>query len=375
MNTAATDSKAFISENFTQFFHYLKSHDYPVNPGNFLDAMRAIESLGLNNPTTLKNGLKACLCQTKPQWDKFDGLFYLYWFGHNNEDTRSVDEPQTQTAQTTNRLVGLAGTTNDSAINNALLGAGDYTALSLADFRFMFNPEEKKHIEFLVQELAVKCRRQQSRRYFVSPNGKRLSLSKTIRKSMRYEGTAFELIRLKKRKKLPGFVLLLDISQSMDIYARLFLRFTRQLLSQFEQSHAFAFNIELIDLGEGFYNLAESDIEHTINTASSGWVGGTRIASSLCTFESQFANKVLKPNTKVVVFSDGFDTDKPAKLELITRKIAGQCREIIWVNPLLGRLPADHMDKRMDAIKPWLAHYISAHNLESLRNFQQVLIR
>ena len=375
MNTDVTNYNTLISDNFTRFFHYLKSHDYPVNPGNVLDAMRAIESLGLNNPTTLKNGLKACLCQTKTQWNKFDALFYLYWFSHNNEDNRNVEEPQTQIAQTTNRLVGLAGTTNDSAINNAMLGAGDYTALSLADFRFMFNPEEKKHIEFLVQELAAKCRRQQSRRYFVSPNGKRLSLSKTIRKSMRYEGTAFELIRLRKRKKLPGFVLLLDISQSMDIYARLFLRFTRQLLSQFEQSHAFAFNIELIDLGKGFYNLTESDVEQTINTASSGWVGGTRIASSLSTFESQFASKVLKPNTKVVVFSDGFDTDKPAKLELITRKIAGQCREIIWVNPLLGRLPSNHTDKRMDAIKPWLSHYISAHNLESLRNFQQVLIR
>jgi len=127
-------------------------------------------------------------------------------------------------------------------------------------------------------------------------------------------------------------------------------------------------------MGKGFYTLEESDFEHTINTASQGWVGGTRIAKSFETFNDSYLNNVVRSQTTILVFSDGCDTDKPDVLAKQVSIMSRRARRVIWVNPLLGRFPDGHPDPRMEPSLPYLSEYLSAHNLPSLLKLQQVLL-
>ncbi len=340
--------------------------------------MKVAATNTLHDRYLFKDGLKACFCKTPDQWKNFDKLFHAYWWEHFSYDDNESGQDKPGTVGESGhqqRMVGLAGTSSEKQLEVNVYGSGDYNALSLADFRFVFNPHEKKLIDQYVDELGQRCRRRFIKKTRLSSTGTRVALHQSIKQSLRYQGSVFQLRYHVKQKKLPSFVLLLDISQSMDVYARLFLRFTRKLLAVFESSHAFAFNIELIDLGKGFHSLEESDFEHTINTASQGWVGGTRIAKSFETFNDNQLGLLVKSHTTILVFSDGCDTDTPDVLAEQVSRMSRRARRVVWVNPLLGRFPDGHPDKRMEPVLPYVSDYLSAHNLPSLLKLQQVLLR
>jgi len=366
-----------VTNRILEFASYLRAYNFAANPSSINDALRVAAAQSLHDHYLLRHGFRACFCKTPEQWKNFDKLFVAYWkdqIGTAEQTTTEDAKGAVTTSTQTQRLVGFAGTSSDQEQSVNVYGSGDYSALSLADFRFVFNPVEKQLIDQYVDELAQRCRRRFVRKTRIANTGTRVALPQSIKQSLRYQGAVFQLKYHAKKKKLPSFVLLLDISQSMDIYARLFLRFTRKLLSVFESSHAFAFNIELIDLGRGFHTLEESDFEHTINTASQGWIGGTRIAKSFESFNQLHLNNLVKSHTTILVFSDGCDTALPKEMAEQVRIFSNRARRVIWVNPLLGRMTDDHPDPGMRPVKPYLTHYMSAHNLPSLLQLQRVLL-
>ena len=64
-----------------------------------------------------------------------------------------------------------------------------------------------------------------SRRYKSAPRGKRVDFSGTLRRSLRHGGELLVLRRKKRRMKKHRFVVLSDVSGSMDRYSRFLLRF------------------------------------------------------------------------------------------------------------------------------------------------------
>lgn len=366
-----------VSARLIEFALLLRANNYPASSSNIQDAHRVAEVLSLHKLHNIRTGFRACFCSTADQWKRFDKLFYTFWFyGTQETETESPDDGRKQQARTApqQRMVGLAGTSSDKEHSVNVYGSGDYNALSLADFRFVFNPREKALIDQYVDELGQRARRQFNRKKRITASGSRVAMRQSLRQTLRYQGAAFDLKFESKQKKLPNFVLLLDISQSMDVYARLFLRFARKLLSVFETSHAFAFNIALIDLGTGHYALQEAEFEKAINAAAEGWVGGTRIAASLRTFNERYSGSVVNAKTTVLVFSDGCDTAPPEELNIELEKVSRRARRIVWVNPLIGRFPEGHVDDRMAVVMPHITNYVSAHNLPSLIKLQKVLL-
>ncbi len=366
-----------VTNRIQEFAQLLRANAFPANPSSIHDALRIASLNTLHDHRLLQHGLRACFCKTPQQWNNFDKLYVAFWKNEISYEGETDAESAGNSASTSSmqqRMVGFAGTSSDTELQSNIYGSGDYSALSLADFRFVFNPYEKQLIDRYVDELAQRCKRRHIKRTRIANSGSRVAVKQSIKQSLRYQGNVFDLKFHAKRKKLPSFVLLLDISQSMDVYARLFLRFTRKLLSVFDTSHAFAFNIELIDLGKGFHTLEESDFEQTINNASQGWIGGTRIASSFAQFNEQHLGALVKSHTTILVFSDGCDTDTPEALAEQVSIFANRARRVIWVNPLLGRLSVDHPDSRMTPLKPLLTHYVSSHNLPSLLALQRILL-
>ena len=128
----------------------------------------------------------------------------------------------------------MAGTSEKQRQKEEFFGAGEFKALSLADLRFVFDSRQMPELKLLVERMARKARKRFSRREYSSrKQGHAIDLRRSLRPSLRYCGHPVDLRFRRKHQRLLRFVLLLDISQSMDVYARLFLRFSRILIEYF----------------------------------------------------------------------------------------------------------------------------------------------
>lgn len=362
-----------------EFPDFLRANGLSVDTGSVLDAYRVAATGALRTRRDFRTGCRLCFCRSKQQWKSFDKLFDVFWQPDCELSDAtvpdSVDSPDLPgSISYGQRLIGMAGTSGAAEQDEEYFGAGDFKALSLADFRFVFDRAEMQRIEQRVEELARRARRRTARRMRIAARGSVVDLRHSIRRSMRYQGYPVELRYRVPKRRLQRFVLLLDISQSMDVYARLFLRFIRILMTVFERSEAYAFNTELIELGSGHHRLRESDFEHALNLMSRGWLGGTKIAESLDTFIDEHLRRIVDSRTTVVIFSDGCDTAKPERLAKSVETIQRCAGKLVWVNPLLGRYAAGQENRWMDPVVPFVDRYVSAHNLDSLLLLERELL-
>jgi len=371
-----------LGPRLQHFAEFLRANDLPVDSGTLIQ-WHSIAAMGYaQTRTQLKSSTRSCTCSSQAQWRRFDALFDTFWQADGealiagaDDDRPSAENDESLSMAGQQKLLGMAGTSEKQRQEEEFFGAGDFKALSLADFRFVFNPGQMLVLEQLVERMARRARRQYSRREMSShKRGHAIDLRRTLRQSLRYCGQPIDLRYMRKRQRLHRFVLLLDISQSMDVYARLFLRFSRILLTVFQRSDSFVFNTELNELAQGYSRLSEADLERVLNAYGKGWLGGTRIAQSLETFIDLHMHSRVDNKTTVLIFSDGCDTDPPDRLAGVVANLQRRAGRLIWVNPLLGRFEPGEADPYMDPVLPFVDHYCSAHNLESLLALEPVLL-
>jgi len=369
-----------LTERLHDFATFLRANDLPIDPGTRVQFQRIAAMGYAQSRARLRASTRSCACNKPADWKRFDALFEVFWQADgdpisagSNSSGSSTDQSLTMAGQ--QRLIGMAGTSEKQRQEEEFFGAGDFKALSLADFRFVFDHRQMLEIELLVERLARRARKRFSRREYTGSRGHTIDVRKSLRRSLRYCGQPVELRFKRKRQRLHRFVLLLDISQSMDVYARLFLRFSRILMTVFQRSDAFVFNTELNELAQGYSRLTELDFERVLNTYGKGWLGGTCIAQSMETFNERHLMRRVDSKTVVVIFSDGCDTDPPERLAKAVSVIQRRAGKLVWVNPLLGRFEPGEADPYMDPVVPYVDSYCSAHNLASLIKLESVLLK
>ena len=363
------------------FAAFLRANGIPADTGSVLDAHRAASLGQLLGRDAWRRACRACFCRDRTSWQRFDVLFEAFW----QPDGDPLDAPGTRegggerrdgraSLAGGQRLLGMAGTSEKQKREEEFFGAGDFKALSLADFRFVFDRRQMEEIERLVERIARRARRRVSRRERPAARGTRVDLRRSQRGLQRHGGLPIDLAWRRPERQLHRFVLLLDISQSMDVYAKLFLRFARILMTVFRRSHAFAFNTELTALGPGGARLRERDIEEAINVTAKGWLGGTRIAECFERFNEAHLAALVDARTTLVVFSDGCDTAKPERLARAVQPMRRRAGRLVWVNPLLGRFEPGQANRWMDPVVPHVDAYCAAHDLRSLMTLERVLL-
>jgi hypothetical protein len=164
----------------------------------------------------------------------------------------------------------------------------------------------------------------------------------------------------------PQLVFLLDTSGSMDAHGRFLLTFILALRRGAPSAELFAFNTELVHLTP---SLAPGKLRLTLErlrAAVPDWSGGTRIGECLAAFVEHHSRRLVDPKTVVIVLSDGLDRGDPARLAAAVREIGRRARKLVWLNPLLGDERYEPATAGMKAALPFVDHFASAHDLESL---------
>ncbi len=382
---------ALISSRLFGFIALLRANGFNLGANDIKAAHVIAAEGGIDSEVRLHTALRAIFCQSQTQWQAFPVLFAVYWHIAENADEDTSDYGDEQEADSVGQNApsgaGASGLSyfseslaqaktlddDESTLDEYVGGASESRTFAQRDFRFVFNPRDMRRIERVVDEISQRMQKRLRRRARQDHSRGRLDARRTARSSLRHGGWPFDLHLRGKQRTPARFLLLLDVSQSMEIYSYLFLRFARGLLQAFKETDAYAFHTDLIHIGNELRHQSPQQLESRLKKLSSGWLGGTRIAESLKHFNRDHAKHAVHKDTIVIVFSDGYDSGEPADLVTEVLALKARCRKLVWVNPLLGRgvnaepLP---VERSLHAVLPHLDLYTSAHSLNSLKNLE-----
>uniref|UniRef100_UPI0018502FF2 vWA domain-containing protein n=1 Tax=Ramlibacter sp. TaxID=1917967 RepID=UPI0018502FF2 len=196
----------------------------------------------------------------------------------------------------------------------------------------------------------------------------RLHWARTLRHAARTGGELVELRRMQRAEEPLPLLVLVDVSGSMERYARLLLAFLHAATRGLRRRDVFAFGTHLTDLTSAF-RIADTDMMlAAAGAAIDDFAGGTRLGDSLATLRMRHARRLVGRRTLVLVISDGLDTGEPDDLARELGWLKRRCRRLLWLNPLLrfeGYAPiargAAVLHSRADGM-------LAVHNLSRLQD-------
>ena len=144
--------------------------------------------------------------------------------------------------------------------------------------------------------------------------GARPDLRRTMRHALRAGGEPIRRRWHEPGDRLRRLVLLLDVSGSMEPYARAMLRFVQAAVAGRQRVEAFALGTRLTRVTQ---ELNSRDPDNALRQASErveDWSGGTRLGECLRTFNDEWGVRGMARGAIVVVLSDGWDRGDPAVL-------------------------------------------------------------
>jgi hypothetical protein len=216
---------------------------------------------------------------------------------------------------------------------DAAMSASAVNRLQHADFESL-NASEYKLVEQLVREMPMILPTINSRRHRHANRGDQLNWSRLMREATRHDGDVLSLPFSKRRPNPLPLLVLVDISGSMQRYARLMLAFLHQATRHTVRS-VYAFGTELTDLNRAFkFNDTDQMLALT-NTLIADYGGGTRMGHALQTMHEQNARHIIGHRTVVLLITDGLDTGDPSTLSKHLGWLSRQARATVWLNPLL----------------------------------------
>lgn len=375
-----------LTLNLMHFARTLRAAGLPVGPGKVLQAVEAVEAVGLSNRTDFYWALHAVFVNRHDQSELFDQAFHVFW---RNPDilkkmmslmlpkvrTEAPDQPEM--AQRLAEALHGSGTEREEPEKTEIEVDASFTVsaaerLQDKDFEKMTG-EEMAQAKRLLTRLALPLAEVTTRRYRPDPMGPRVDPRATLRRMLRSGGDLSDLARKRRRTRPPPLVVLCDISGSMTRYSRMLLHFMYAVTNDRDRVHSFVFGTRLTNITR---HLRHKDVDVALDAVSGAvadWSGGTRIGTALHAFNRTWARRVLGQGAVVLLITDGLDRDAGEGLAAEAERLHKSCRRLVWLNPLLRWEGFAPKSSGIRALLPHVDDFRAAHSLNSLADLAGAL--
>ncbi len=335
-----TEKQNTITSHVIQFSRFLRKHRFTLGPQEEIQSLEALKCIPYNDPFHFKNALRSTMVKNKNQLDRFDDLYLQYWSEISraeNAKRKNVAEkketpkvkPQAPSIQVIKKW--LHGNHQKDEITMASYSSED--VFTEKDFHNFAKDDVAQTLK-LSKALVIKLSNKKGRRYVSSKKKNQIDLKKIIRSNIT---SSEELIKLKfKQKKIEKLklVLICDVSRSMELYTKFLLQFMYGLNQATTKIETFVFSTSLVRITKNLQNHDFSLVLSDLKGSFDQWSGGTKIGRSLEAFINQYASYTLDTKTKVIILSDGWETDDPGITANAMSEIKKKVSKIIWLNPL-----------------------------------------
>ncbi len=359
--------------NMLDFARQLKEKGLPVTLGRTLDALRGLRLIRLEDKQETHSLLSAHYVTRPEELAVFDALFEAFWSLKGPQSLPDSKGHVQLYGTLPLTLIGDAGRETDRSRHD--LETPPYSPqeiLHKKDFAAMLD-QESEDVSQVIMALAQNLGLRLGRRWRTRGKGKRVDLRGSVRASLRHGGELMVLRRKRRQPRKTRFVVLCDVSHSMDCYSRFLLQFMYGFQRHVPRVETFVFSTRLTHI-TSLLRMRKMDAAYAlISEKVSHWSGGTRIGSSLAEYNQRYGPRYSGPNTVVIFLSDGWDQGEIAVLEKEMRELNSRVKRLMWLNPLLGMPDYRPIDRGMRTALPHVEDFLECHNLEQLEAFGRKL--
>ena len=368
---------SYLFHNLLLFGRLLRSLGLDVQAGRMLDVAQALEHIGVGRKSEFYHALRALLVHRHQDLPLFDEAFRIFWRRPRDErtprDLRSLGEQRhfgppeigailPDSSASSQRTSGPEPILEIDRVQP--LSYSPREVLRTKDFA-KFTAEETAEAKAMMTELRWEVGLRQTRRW-TPGRGSLLDLRRVVRQNLRYGAELIDLPRRQRLEKRRPFVLICDVSGSMEHYTRMLLHFVLCIAGGFDRVEAFLFATRLTRITKHLSGHGVDRAVTEIPQAVPDWGGGTRIGEILRTFNLQWARRMLGHGPVVLLISDGWDRGAPKVLGGEMGRLQRCCHRLIWLNPLLGSPRYAPLTRGMQAALPFIDDFLPVHNLASL---------
>jgi uncharacterized protein with von Willebrand factor type A (vWA) domain len=359
-----------VVRHIVTFGRVLREVGVEVGPGRVADALRGLDSVELARQDDVYWTLRQTLVSRREDLESFDIAFNSWFLRAAGEPPkRRAPEPQ----QGERRKGGEPGPGPE--IDGGVAEVGGWNAdelLRTKDFGAM-TQDEQERARKLIQAIAVARPRRRTRRLRPDAKGRALDVRGLVRASLSTGGDPVRRAFRSRSDAPRKLVLILDVSGSMDAYARAMLLYMHAASGAGRRVEAFAFGTRLTRLTP---ELGSRDPETAFAAAAArvvDWSGGTRIGESLKAYNDEWGRRALTRGAVVVILSDGCERGETQLVARQMERLARQAFAVVWVNPLKGHPEYQPQAGGMRAALPYVDRFLPGHDVASLEALGRVL--
>lgn len=261
---------------------------------------------------------------------------------------------------------------DDKVEFDAAMTASDLQRLKHADFNALSGTEYRL-VERLARDVRLPIPHYDTRRTRPAFHGARVHWPGVMHEAAQTGGELVRLPRLQRREQPLPLLVLVDVSGSMERYARLLLAFLHAATRHHTRRDVFAFGTHLTDLTPAF-KMADTDamLAHASH-AIDDFAGGTQLGESLKTLRLKHARRLVGRRTLVLVITDGLDTGEPEALKSELAWLRRRSRRLLWLNPLLRFEGYAPLARGAAALHGQVHGMLAVHNVEKLQDLASSL--
>ena len=341
--------------------------------------VNALSKVGLENRDDVYWAAYATLIRRHEDSQIFDRAFAIFWDQLIAIDTATYE----QQTESVTLLIDSEDANNDDSNaapvnedeNTITLRFSSIETLREKDFA-AYNETELREAEQFMSSLKLAGPPKRSLRLQkTNRKGSRHDIRRTMRAVLQNDGEPIERYWREPSTKLRRLVVLLDISGSMEPYARALLRFMHAAVVGRQRVEAFTLGTRLTRITR---ELANRDPDRALARTSaqvSDWSGGTRLGECLQSFNDNWGVGSLARGSIFVILSDGWDRGEPQVLAEQMLRLQRVAYRVIWVNPLKVSPGYAPLARGMAAAMPYIDDFVEGHSLEALRELTAVIAR
>lgn len=361
-----------IGENVLLFGRLLRAAGLDVHHGRLLDAIRALEDVGVRSRTDVAAALRGLLVHERDDIARFDRAFDLFFRAQRppaaglplfslGERPRVVARPAPGAAVRVELEDVQPGRSSPLRAVGAWSAAGVSKSRDFAEYTDAELARARALLERLPWTLSVR----RTRRWQRAAAGA-VDLRPMLRRSVTLGGDLLALPRRQRRQAARPLVFIGDVSGSMERYSRILLHFVYGLARSGTRVESFLFATRLTRVTRQIADRRRRGGPAHLARDVPDWGGGTRTGEALRTFNTRWARRVMRHGPVVLIVSDGWDRGDPGLLERELARLRRSGRRLVWLNPLLGSARYEPLTRGMQAALRHVDDFLPAHNLASI---------
>ncbi|MEZ5371280.1 MAG: VWA domain-containing protein [Microthrixaceae bacterium] len=353
----------------------LRTAEVTVPVDSVLTFVAALDEVGAFGRQAVHDAALLTLIRRPEDHAPFDASFDRWWDGRTAPFSPGDDTAEAEVTVDTDEDLG-AGDEHGDDDPVPALRFSNIERLRRADLADC-TEDELDELHRLISLISLRPADRASRRRRPRPNGDRVDLRRTMRAATSTGGEVMRWRHTSPRRRPRRVVLLVDVSGSMEPYARALLRFAHAAVSARGRMgvavEAFALGTRLTRLTR---ELTERDPDAALSLVAgvtADYSGGTRLGEALDEFVQRWGAPGMARGADVVILSDGWDRGDPDVLDAAMSRLGRLAHRVVWVNPLRASPGYAPLARGMATALPHLDRFIDGHSVASLEDLAELL--